>query len=273
MEKSSILSADLLDILFDGRNKNYGAYELRKSYDKRILYALAGTVLICLLFITGSIMAGSKKSSKGEIVIANVELENIKAVEPKTEPIKPLPKQELKVEVIKNVVPKIVIDEEVKPDDEIKEVDELEHARIGNFNREGEKSDDVIAPPVEKSTGVVDAPKKEDDIDIIFSTVQIQAQFPGGMAEWNKFLSRNLNRDLPSENGAPPADYSVIVSFIVDRMGLISDVKAENDPGYGTAAEAIRVIRKSPNWIPAMQNGRNVIYRQKQKITFRVEEQ
>lgn len=271
MEKSSILSADLLDILFDGRNKNYGAYELRKSYDKRISYALVVTALTCLLFIAGSIMAGSKKSSKGEIVIANVELENIKAVEPKTEPVKPLPKPELKIEMIKNVVPRIVKDAEVKPEDEVKEVQEMENVKIGSVNQDGMKDDGVIAPPVENGPGVADAPKKDEDIDKVFATVQIQAQFPGGMAEWNKFLSRNLNKDLPSENGAPPADYSVIVSFIVDRAGLISDVKAENDPGYGTAAEAVRVIRKGPNWIPAMQNGRNVIYRQKQKITFRVE--
>jgi protein TonB len=59
-----------------------------------------------------------------------------------------------------------------------------------------------------------------------------------------------------------------VVSFIVDKSGVISDVKAENDPGYGTVAEAIKVIRKGPNWMPAEQNGNKVIYRQKQNITF-----
>lgn len=103
--------------------------------------------------------------------------------------------------------------------------------------------------------------------------MQIEAQFLGGIAAWRKYLERNLNQDIAAQNGAPPADYSVVVSFIVDREGNISDVRAENDPGYGTRAEAIRVIQKSPRWTPAVQNGRHVIYRQKQKITFRVEEQ
>ncbi|MFX8523828.1 energy transducer TonB, partial [Acinetobacter baumannii] len=78
---------------------------------------------------------------------------------------------------------------------------------------------------------------------------------------WAKYLERNLNRDLPVENGAPPGQYTVIVSFIVSKDGSISDVTAENDPGYGTKAEAIRVIAKGPKWKPAVQNGRNVIYR------------
>jgi protein TonB len=65
----------------------------------------------------------------------------------------------------------------------------------------------------------------------------------------------------------------VIVSFVVDKTGMISDVQAENDPGFGTKAEAIRAIRKGPNWIPAEQNGRKVIYRQKQSISFRVSEE
>jgi protein TonB len=147
----------------------------------------------------------------------------------------------------------------------------MEYVKIGNINQEG-KNEDVVAPPVEKDAGVVTALKKDEDIDKEFHTVQIEAQFPGGMSEWNKYLQRNLNKDLPSENGAPLADYGVIVSFIVDRNGVISDVRAENDPGYGTKAEAIRVIQKGPNWTPAQQNGRAVVYRQKQKITFRVAE-
>jgi protein TonB len=81
-----------------------------------------------------------------------------------------------------------------------------------------------------------------------------------------------LNRDLPVENGAPAGRYPVTVSFVVARDGSISDVKAENDPGYGTAAEAVRVIQKGPNWIPAEQNGKKVIYRHRQTISFMVTE-
>ncbi len=273
MEKQNILSADLLDILFEGKNKTYGAYELRKSYEKRITYAMSGTFFICLLFVGGSILAGNKKASKNDIVIANIELENFKKEEKKEEPPKPLPKPELKkIEMSQFTPPKITLDDEVKPEEELKDMEKLEDTKIGTVNAEGSKDDGVVAPPVEKDPGVITAPKKEEDIDKPFTSVQIEAQFKGGMSEWIKYLERNLNKDIPSENGAPPADYGVIVSFIVDRNGVISDVRAENDPGYGTKAEAIRVIQKGPNWTPAQQNGRAVVYRQKQKITFRVAE-
>lgn len=273
MEKLQILSADLLDILFEGRNKSYGAYELRKTYDRRILYALSGTVFLSLLFVVGSLLANGKKPSSTVELVTTVELENFKKEEPKPEMPKPIPKEEPpKVEMAKVTPPKIVADDQVKEDDEVKPMDDLEHTRIGTLNQEGAKEDGVIAPPVENTGIGVEAPKKEKDIDEVFTTVQVEAQFPGGIEGWRRFLERNLNKDIASENGAPAADYSVIVSFIVNKDGIISDVRAENDPGYGTKAEAIRVIQKGPRWTPAIQNGRNVIYRQKQKITFRVEE-
>jgi len=131
----------------------------------------------------------------------------------------------------------------------------------------------VVAPPVEQSTGQVEAPKaQEEDYDKEFKTVQIEAKFPGGNAGWQKYLERNLNANAPVDNGAPPANYTVIVSFLVDKNGNISEVQALNDPGYGTAEEAVRVIKKGPAWSPAVQNGRNVIYRQKQSVTFQVTE-
>jgi protein TonB len=273
MEKLQILSADLLDILFEGRNKSYGAYELRKTYDRRILYALSGTVFLSLLFVVGSLLANGKKSSSTVELVTTVELENFKKEEPKPELPKPIPKEEPpKVEMAKVTPPLIVADDQVKEDDEVKPVDDLDNTRIGTINQEGAKEDGVIAPPVENTGIGVEPPKIEKDIDEVFTTVQIEAQFPGGIEGWRRFLERNLNKDIASDNGAPAADYSVIVSFIVNKDGVISDVRAENDPGYGTKAEAIRVIQKGPRWTPAIQNGRNVIYRQKQKITFRVEE-
>ena len=275
MDINKILSADILDILFDGRNKQYGAYDLRKTYSKRITFALVGTMVICLLLVVGSIIANSTKKSKVEIVNVEVNLENVKEEKkPEPPPPPPPPKQEPpKVEMAKFTPPKIVKDEEVKPDEEIKEVEKLEDTKIGTINQEGAKDDGIVAPPVEKGSGVVEAPKQEEDYDKVFTVVQIAAEFPGGLPAWTKYLERNLNRDLPVENGAPPGKYTVVVSFIVSKTGDISDVTAENDPGYGTKAEAIRVITKGPKWKPAVQNGRNVIYRHKQSITFQVSEE
>lgn len=277
MDVNKILTADILDIVFEGRNKEYGAYQLRRTYNKRITYAIVGTVLVCLLFLVGSLIANSSDKSKTQILVEDVQLQDVQKEEKKPEPPPPPPppKQEPpKVEITKFTPPKIVKDEEVKPEEEIKEVEKLEDTKIGTINQEGIKDEGIVAPPVEaKGTGVVEAPKQEEDYDKVFTVVQIPAEFPGGIPAWTKYLERNLNRDLPVENGAPPGKYTVIVSFIVDKNGGISEVKAENDPGYGTKDEAVRVIKRGPNWKPAVQNGRQVIYRHKQSITFMVSEE
>jgi protein TonB len=275
MDVNKILTADFLDLIFDGRNKEYGAYDLRKTYNKRITYALIGTFIICALLLVGSIIANTAKKGKAEIIVQDVSLENVQQEKkPEPPPPPPPPKQEPpKVEITKFTPPKIVKDEEVKEDDEIKEVEKLEDTKIGTINQEGAKDEGIVAPPVESGTGVVEAPKVEEDYDKVFTVVQIAAEFPGGLPAWSKYLERNLNRDLPVENGAPPGKYTVVVSFIVSKDGSISDVVAENDPGYGTKTEAVRVITKGPKWKPAVQNGRNVIYRHKQSITFQVSEE
>ena len=275
MDVNKIMTADVLDIIFDGKNKEYGAYELRKTYNQRITRALLGTLLIILLAIGGNMLANRVGKTKTELIVQDVSLENVKQEEKKPDiPPPPPPKQEPpKVEITIFTPPKIVKDEEVKKDDVIKEVDKLEDTKIGTINQEGAKDDGIVAPPVESGTGVVQAPKQEEDYDKVFTVVQIAAEFPGGVGAWAKYLERNLNRDLPVENGAPAGKYTVVVSFIVAKDGRISDVVAENDPGYGTKAEAVRVIQKGPNWKPAVQNGRNVIYRHKQSITFQVSEE
>ena len=97
---------------------------------------------------------------------------------------------------------------------------------------------------------------------------QKEAEFPGGSSEWVRYLQRNLNSALPSENGAPSGKYTVTIGFIVDKEGNVSDVYSENDPGYGCKEEAIRVIQKGPSWIPAIQLNKPVSYRARQQITF-----
>lgn len=276
MEANKILNADFLDILFEGRNKEYGAYELRRSYNKRMLRAIIGMLAICLLIFIFSVLANtiSEKASK-KMVVQDVHLEDIKQPEEqKPPPPPPPPKEPPKVEVTKFTPPKIVKDEEVKPEEKPPEQEKLEDTKIGAFNQAGDKSD-VVAPPVEeKGTGQVAAPKTDNqDYDKEFTSVQVEAKFPGGPDAWRKYLERNLNNQTPADNGASPGNYTVTVSFLVDKNGNISQVQALNDPGYGCAAEAVRVIQKGPKWTPAIQNGRNVIYRQKQNITFVVTDQ
>jgi protein TonB len=273
MDAQTILQADILDIVFEGRNKGYGAYELRKSYRKRLISALIIMTVLCLLLMAVVLLANGKKTTKNMIIADTIDLTKIaEEKKPEPPPVQPPRKVEIpKVETAKFTTFKPVKDEEVKepPPD----MDKLAETKIGTINQEGVKDPNIVAPPVEeKGTGLAEAPKvKKEDYDSEFTTVQVEARFPGGAAEWYKFLERNLNRDLPTENGAPPGRYPVVVSFLVDKEGNISEVKAENNPGYGTAEEAVRVIKKGPRWIPALQNGRNVIYRQRQTIIFQVD--
>jgi len=277
METNKILSADILDIIFEGRNKEYGAYELRKTYKNRLIIAIVATLLVCLLFMIASFVANMTSNDDSELLVQDVQLENVQQKEeiPEPPPPPPPPKEEPpKVEITKFTPPKIVEDAKVDEKEEIKEVVELEDTKIGTINQEGLKDQGIVAPPVEdKGTGVVEAPKQiVEDYDKEFTSVQIEAQFPGGLSAWKRYLERNLNNNLPAEEGAPPGRYTVVVSFRVDKDGNITEVKAESNPGYGTAEEAVRVIRKGGKWTPAQQNGRSVIYRQRQSITFLVEE-
>jgi protein TonB len=271
METNKILTADILDIIFEGRNKEYGAYELRKTYKNRLIVAIVSTLLVCLLFLIGSIIANRKTADNTELLAQDVNLEEIKQPdEPKVEPPPPPPpKQEPpKVEITKFTPPKIVEDQKVKPDEEPPPQEKMEDTKIGTINQAGIKDEGKIDLPEEKGTGVAAPAAPSVDYDQEFTSVQMEASFPGGAGAWKKFLERNLNDRVVEENGGPPGKYTVIVSFRVDKDGSITEVKAENNPGYGTADEAVRVIKKGPKWNPAQQNGRQVIYRQRQSITF-----
>jgi hypothetical protein len=105
-----------------------------------------------------------------------------------------------------------------------------------------------------------------------FEKVDVEARFPGGSEAWKKYLQANLNANTPVDHGAPSGSYTTIVSFLVSENGVISDVKADKDPGYGVGAEAVRIIEHGPLWQPATIDGKPVTYRQKQSITFQVSE-
>jgi len=276
MDVNKILSADLLDIVFDGRNKEYGAYELRKAYRKRLLTALLAMAVVFLLIMLSAVIANTVK--KNRAVMQNVEDVNLTEVKereapppPPPPPPPPKPPEPPKVEIAKFTPPKIVKDEEVKEDEKPPEQDKLEEAKIGTINQEGIKDVGIVAPPVEsKSVAEVVAPKVvEEDYEKVFTKVENPAEFPGGQSEWTRYLNKNLRYpDDAIDNGTQGV---VRVQFIVDKEGNISEVQALNDPGDGLADEAVRIIKKGPKWRPAEQNGRKVIYRHIQSITFKLE--
>ncbi|MEO6407039.1 MAG: energy transducer TonB [Ferruginibacter sp.] len=106
----------------------------------------------------------------------------------------------------------------------------------------------------------------------IFEKVEIEAAFPGGRTGWIEFLQKNLKPNIPVKKKAPAGTYQVVVRFIISKDGNISDITPETSYGYGMEEEVVRVIRKSPKWIPASQAGRKVNAYRRQPITFQVAE-
>lgn len=273
MEVNKILNADILDIIFDGRNKAYGAYDLRKTYNKRLTIAMIGMAAFILLFGVGSLIASNlgKKDKTQDMIVQDVQLEEVKKQEqPEPPPPPPPPKPEPpKVEMAKFTPPKIVKDEEVKEDEKPPEVEKLEETKIGTINQEGLKDEGIVAPPVsDAGKGVVEAPKKvEEDWDKTFTKVEIESDYPGGMSAWQRYLNKNLR--YPQEAQDNEIQGSIVVQFIVDKEGNVSEVEAISGP-QELRDEAVRVIKKSGKWTPAVQNGRQVKSYKKQPIVFRL---
>lgn len=113
-------------------------------------------------------------------------------------------------------------------------------------------------------------PENNKDSNIIFQRVEVEATYPGGPSAWRSYLEKNLRADLPIDSGAPAGVFPVVVQFIVNKDGSISDIKALTNYGYGMEKEVIRVIRKVTYWTPAMQNGRTVKAYRQQPVTFLV---
>ena len=272
MEANKILSADILDLIFEDKNKDYGAYDLRKTYNRRITRALIITASIALLALIGSILSNTLNSNgPKKLKQSEVTLEDIKQEEKKEEPPPPPPPkvEPPKVEMTKFTPPKIVKDEEVKKEEIPPEVEDLKDTKIDVVNQEGIKDEGIVPEKVDEGKQIVEE-KKEDDENKIFDKVEIEAQFPGGEAKWRQYLERNLSGAVAAEAGAPEGTYTTVIQFVVDKDGNISDVKALTNHGYGMEEEAMRVIKKGPKWTPAIQNGRQVKAYRKQPITFQV---
>jgi protein TonB len=284
MDANKILSADLIDLVFEGRNKSYGAYELRTGYNKRLRNALFLTVALGLLILLASFLSSLDLGpKKGQVQIKEVQLEEIKQEEQPEPPPPPPPKppEPPKVEMAKFTPPKVVKDEEVKEEEKPPEIEKLEETKIGTVNQEGIKDEGIVAPPVEDKGGVVEAPK-EDDSDKVFQKVEIDAEFPGGTSGWTRYVTREIERNI-DELQDDGRSGTVVVLFIVDKEGAVSEVRALPcaEAGVGNclppnsklAEIAVNAIRKGPKWKPAIQNGRQVKAYRRQPVTFQLAEE
>jgi protein TonB len=272
MQTNEILTADVLDIIFDGKNKNYGAYELRKTYNNRLGKSVFFTVSLMLLAILGIVFQGrAGKNEKPDFEIMDMEIAKIKTEVPPVLPVPPPKVQKpLEMNQVKFVPPVIVNDEQVNDDDKILDIQD-DQAISSKTIESDNKTQVVQAPVVDEASNIVEKPKADDE-NMIFLKVEKEAEFPGGYLAWGRYLKKNLNPNAPVDNGAPGGTYQVIVKFVVSKDGSISDVTSETKFGYGMEEEAIKIIKRGPNWTPALQNGQHVNAYRRQPITFIVEE-
>ncbi len=268
-----ILSASLNDIVFQDRNRSYGAYLLRREYGHHMRMAIGTMIGLCLAGFLFYFLGPFSKMEKGSTVIFGGPDVELILPPPPDIPMPPPPppppavQQAIRTEIF---TPPVIVNEEVSPEDMPPEQDVLETAQIGLQKTEGMDIGNVVAPPVEtKGVAEVVAPKSVEDVNTkVWTKVEIPAEFPGGQSEWIRYLQKNLRfPDAAIDNGTQGV---VRVQFVVDREGNISDVQAMNDPGDGLAEEAVRIIKKGPKWKPAEQNGNKVIYRHIQAVTFRI---
>ncbi|AXY76037.1 energy transducer TonB [Paraflavitalea soli] len=273
MKPDMILQSDMLDILFEGRNKDYGAYNLRKDYNRRLMKAMCGTLLLVLLFIGGYYWAG-KMGKEAVFIPPPVETAVVlNVVEPnKPEELKPPQEQPKKVATIKSVVPVIVPDHvQADPPPSIDEL-EKETAAIGTKTQEGETPTGPVSPPpaTEPSgTGTAPAPVPVEE-DRILPVAEKMPEFPGGQDALRRFLGRHLR--VPEEALEPGQRVKVPVRFVVSKDGQLSGVEFMGTADEAFKKEIMRVVAKMPRWIPGSQGGKTVAVYCMIPIIFEVSE-
>lgn len=265
MDTNKILSADILDLIFDDRNKEYGAYELRKTYHTRVTKSLVFTGVFITLIFTGVVLANklTPKETAGLFIHDEVTITNFTPEEKKPDPLPVPPKKPEPAPVRTEQLTQIkLVNTDVDP---LPTQEDLSKAIIDVTKHDGVDDKGIVPQNLDEGKDILEI--KPPSEPIIFTRVEIDAKFDGN---WEKFLLRNLNAQTPVDNNAPPGNYKVMIQFVVDIDGTVSDLKPLTNLGYGLEQEAIRVLKKAKNWEPAIQNGRQVKAYRIQAITFQV---
>jgi len=270
MNTTNIYNADFLDILFEGRNKAYGAYELRRSEDRRVRKALMGTASIALVVIGGYVLGNNlhtmpmaiRTAANTTTVLKNLEVPPPEdKVIPPPMPAVPTPPPPA-VSSIKVATPTITIDELVRAEDEVVKLDSIGNKTIALSTTKGDDINGVDMGSILGTPGgtghVVEAPTGGNvDVDKPYTFVEMMPAFPGGEAALARFLHDNVR--YPHLAQETEIQGSVFVQFIVDREGNIRDVKTVGaNKGGGLEEEAVRVVKKMPKWKAGKQNGEYV---------------
>ena len=277
MSKVDLIDNNWVDLVFEGRNKEYGAYVLRKDTGKRNLKSMliVFAVIIAIMAAVAAKVAIENAFPKKVAMETDVELSKLaQKKEAKVEKKAPVKVEEQKVvEKVKSSVkftpPVIKKDSEVKPEEELKSQEDLNKTKtaIGSFDVKGNdeaggevlKAKEVIAQP---------EPPKEEETKV-FDVVEVMPSFPGGQAALFEWLSKNIKYPVVAEENGVQG--RVIVTFVVERNGSITDVQVVKSVDPSLDKEAVRVVKAMPHWITGKQNGSAVRVKFTVPVTFRLQ--
>ena len=282
MAKIDLYDPKRVDMVFAGKNKEYGAYQLRKGTSGRNIKSLL--ILVIAAALVGGFLAWKvieqKQAEEQQAYMEAMELAKLQkqAEKEKKKPEKVQPKVEMKKEIPvaretqKFTAPVIKKDELVKEENQVKQMDQLDaKVAVGTKDEEGVKdrtveavrSDIAVAAPPPPP-----APKPEVS-NKVFDVVEEMPSFPGGQAALMSFLSSNIKYPVVAqENGVQGR---VIVGFVVERDGSITDVKVMRSVDPSLDREAQRVVKAMPRWKPGKQNGSAVRVKYTVPVVFRLQ--
>lgn len=272
MTNNKILEASLLDIVFENRNKEYGAYALRKGYDRRLLKALGAGFLFLLLIISMIFFNNKEKVLLVKTEAPGIVIREINLPEKKIE--KPIAKEEIiKPKAAKTIQPKLAEVKFTAPPKVVEVVKEplaaienMEGKLTSDKNKEGElvEKNKVIPVIVESmpETGIKSGPSEPETVFII---QERDPEFPGGQEALSKFLGRYLTSPGRLDAGQRKV---VRIKFKIDKDGTVNTFEIMTSGGFEYDNEVLRVCKKMPKWIPALQNGINVPVNYVLPVTF-----
>lgn len=268
MDSQLLLQSTYLDVIFDGRNKAYGSYELRISYPQRMKRAGIFILSFCMLFAAFSLWANRAKPLavmpvmpiERPIDISNVVLDKpLIHVEPPAAP----KKLELKTELY--IKPEIVDDKLVAEKDKLATQESLKNAVASTITQSGTEIGDESfdLKNVKNGSGdghtIVEGGERNAKIETV---VEQMPEFPGGENALYEYLSNQIQYPTAALNANKEG--KVLVKFVVNEDGSVTMVNAVRGFGFGSEAEGIRVVSAMPKWKPARNNGRAV------KVWFQV---
>ena len=249
--KLDIFTNQWLDIVFEGKNKAYGAYDLRKTNNKTTVKALIFGAIVFALMVGAPLIMSLLPDSSSDDDSLDTKIVTMKLPPKKEQPKKdlpPPPPPPPKVDQVKFVKPVVAKAEEVT--EEPPKITEIKDKKLGNETIKGDPDAELTVEPVGNGPAAV---VEEDNSIYNTAGIEVKPDFPGGMEKFYKFVGNNYQ--TPEEDGLKGKVY---VTFVVEKDGSLTDIKVIRDIGYGTGKEAIRVLNKCPKWTPGEQNGKKV---------------